>query len=359
MSESQDLFLSSLRIEGVRAIRSLEIGSLGRVNLFVGANNAGKTSLLEALRLYAARGIPQAFRDILQVRGNAFPTDVGGSLEDWGILMEAVQALFHGGLTRMEELSLQVGPEAGNGPTLSVRLDWGRTDGQSDTARLAFAVPTPALIVDYDGDPREVLVTKLAVPPHPTVENQVPFAVYVPPGGVSEGRLGALWDRITLTEWEAAVLEALRIIVPGLERLAFVLEGGRRRAPVAKVQGITTPVPLRNMGDGVNRLLSIALAMVSAQGGFLLVDEFENGLYYGVQGEVWEVVFRLAERLNVQVFATTHSWDCIVAFQYAANRSTADGMLYRLDRGDDDRVRTTAYTEKEVAVAAEQQIEVR
>jgi hypothetical protein len=359
MSESQGLFLSSLRIDGVRAIRSLEIKGLGRVNLFVGANNAGKTSLLEALRLYAAQGIPQAFRDILQVRGNAFSTDVSGSLEEWGILMEAVQSIFHGGLTQQEGLSLQVGPVDGRGQTLTIKLEWGRTDPQN-SSRLAFAVPTPALLVDYGGEQiGEVLVTRLVVPPHPSIENQVPFAVYVPPCGVGEDRLGAMWDRITLTEWEAAILEALKLIVPRLEGLSFVVEGGRRRVPVAKLQDIANPIPLRNMGDGVNRLLSIALAMVNARGGFLLVDEFENGLYYGVQAEVWEVVFRLAERLNVQVFATTHSWDCIVAFQYAANQSLTRGMLYRLNREDDDRVFTTAYTEKEVAIAAEQQIEVR
>jgi predicted ATP-dependent endonuclease of OLD family len=82
-------------------------------------------------------------------------------------------------------------------------------------------------------------------------------------------------------------------------------------------------------------------------------------LYYGVQDEVWDVVFALAERLRVQVFATTHSWDCIVGFQSAARRNDARGMLYRLDRGDDDRIQTTTYTEADVAIAAEQLIEVR
>jgi len=101
------------------------------------------------------------------------------------------------------------------------------------------------------------------------------------------------------------------------------------------------------------------LAMVNAREGFLLVDEFENGLYYGVQDEVWDVVFVLAELLNVQVFATTHSWDCIVGFQAAARRNQAQGMLYRLDRGDDDGIHATGYTGAEVAIAAEQLIEVR
>jgi len=217
----------------------------------------------------------------------------------------------------------------------------------------------PALAIGYGDERTEVMVDTLAVPPRPYIENQVPFAVFVPPSGVGEGRLGALWDRITLTEWEPLVLEALRIIVPELERLSFIIEGGRRRVPVAKLKDSPQPVPLRNMGDGVNRLLSISLAMVNAREGFLLVDEFENGLYYGVQGEVWDAVFALAERLHVQVFATTHSWDCIVGFQSAASRSPAVGMLYRLERGEDGSVYTETYTGEEVAIAAAQQVEVR
>jgi hypothetical protein len=358
MNDSEALFLPNLRVEGVRAIRSLEIESLGRVNLFVGANNAGKTSLLEALRLYAARGIPQAFRDILQVRGNELSPTPGASLDEWGLLVEAVQSLFYGGWSRTDDLALHVGPASDEGPTLSVQLKSRGIGDQEDFSRRVSA-GFPALAIRYGDERTEFVIDTLALQPRPYIEYQVPFAVFVPPSGLGEGLLGALWDRITLTEWEPVVLEALKIIVPGLRGLSFVIEGGRRRVPVAKLDDSPRPVPLRNMGDGLNRLLSISLAMVSAREGFLLVDEFENGLYYGVQDEVWDVVFALAERLRVQVFATTHSWDCIVGFQSAASRSPAVGMLYRLERGEDGSVYTETYTKEEVAIAAAQQVEVR
>ena len=69
------------------------------------------------------------------------------------------------------------------------------------------------------------------------------------------------------------------------------------------------PVPLGSMGDGMLRVLQIILKVFSAQGGFLLIDEFENGLHYSVQEKIWALIFKLAEQLNIQVFATTHSWD--------------------------------------------------
>jgi len=79
-------------------------------------------------------------------------------------------------------------------------------------------------------------------------------------------------------------------------------------------------------------LLGIAAALVNARNGFLLIDGFENGLYYAAQVDLWRLIFQAAHRLNVQVFATTHSWDCIEGFQKAAQEDNQEeGMLIRLE----------------------------
>jgi AAA15 family ATPase/GTPase len=69
------------------------------------------------------------------------------------------------------------------------------------------------------------------------------------------------------------------------------------------------------MGDGMNRILTIILALVNSDNGCLLIDEFENGLHYTVQENLWRIIFHLSKELNIQVFATTHSEDCIKGFQ--------------------------------------------
>src|SRR5438045_2113512 len=86
--------------------------------------------------------------------------------------------------------------------------------------------------------------------------------------------------------------------------------------------------PLYSLGNGMLRTLGISLALVSVKDGILLIDEFENGLYYSVQPDLWQLIFQVARCLNVQVFATTHSWDCIEAFQKAASiDKQAEGIL--------------------------------
>ena len=88
------------------------------------------------------------------------------------------------------------------------------------------------------------------------------------------------------------------------------------RRAIVQAEGHPQPVaPSLTFGDGMNRLFGIALSLANAEGGLLLVDEFENGLHYSVQLDVWRMIFGLSQKLNIQVFATTHSTDTVKAFQ--------------------------------------------
>jgi len=109
----------------------------------------------------------------------------------------------------------------------------------------------------------------------------------------------------------------------------------------------------------MQRMLGIALALVNARNGLLLVDEIENGLHYSAQLDVWRLIFRLASLLNVQVFATTHGWDCIEAFQKAAQEDTQnEGVLIRLE-SKKDKIVATLFDERRLGIATREQIEVR
>src|SRR5260370_39334360 len=113
----------------------------------------------------------------------------------------------------------------------------------------------------------------------------------------------------------------------------------RRRIPNVRISDIDEPLPLRSLGDGMQRMLGIALAIANAKDGMLVVDEIENGIHYSVQSELWQLIFQLAHRLNVQVFATTHSWDCIEGFQKPAQEKKQEaGMLIRLSLRKDKMV---------------------
>lgn len=364
--------LQSFQVEGFRAIRQLRLPELGRVNLFVGKNNAGKSSLLEAIRLYLHRNepsLPVVLFDMFRDHGGywrSISTRGGGSLEstDLEAMANAVEALFYGSFGEKSLGPIRLTPEHMPSTGLTIRLAWGgenasQTNDLALPARAIFLTPETA-ILELESEARTTEIPlQLFMRGFPIrrPDTRDP-ALMIPASGMQPSRLREMWDRVAISGQEGLVENALRTIVPELDRILLVGEFGHRSV-LFKLQGTTRPVPIQSMGDGVNRVFGIAVALVLAHGGALLLDEVENGLHFTVQDEVWQAIFSLAVRFNVQVFATSHSWDSIVGFQYAANQSEAEGVLYRLDAQPNGKIDAVRYTEGEVQIAAEQRIEVR
>jgi predicted ATPase len=152
------------------------------------------------------------------------------------------------------------------------------------------------------------------------------------------------WDTIALTDHEDRVTGALRIIddVEGIRMASPPTGNGasnrNKSFPIARLKGQDRPEPLSNLGEGMNRLFALSVGLVRAEGGVLLVDEIENGLHYSVQPKLWRMIFETAQALDVQVFATTHSLDCLRAFkQVAQDRDGTESNLISLRRHEDDR----------------------
>jgi hypothetical protein len=191
-------------------------------------------------------------------------------------------------------------------------------------------------------------------------EPRMPCVFVSPYGGERTANLGPLWDKIALSDREKDVVEALKIIAPDIMAVSMVGGEAQRqtRTAIVRSSGFQRPVPLRSFGDGLNRLFGVVLSLVNAKDGFLLIDEFENGMHHTVQLDVWRGILRLAKLLNVQVFATSHSWDAIEAFQKAAVEDPEVGVLVRLTRKGDNVI-PTLFQEKELTVATRDRIEVR
>ena len=165
---------------------------------------------------------------------------------------------------------------------------------------------------------------------------------------------------MVFTSFENSVIEALRLVVgKDLERIAIVSDLYNRRSRiVAKFKNFPGPVPLKRLGDGAQRLFGIAVALANCQDGILLIDEVENGIHFSIQPALWRMIFTAARKGNIQVFAATHGWDCIVGFAIAANQSPEVGALIRLEQFK-QQIDAIHYSEEELEVAAQQRIEVR
>jgi AAA15 family ATPase/GTPase len=159
---------------------------------------------------------------------------------------------------------------------------------------------------------------------------------------------------------ESDVLRALQIIAPEIERISLIESKMRRgeRLVLIRRAGRETPEPLQSMGDGMNRIFEMALGLANSKSGVFLVDEIENGVHYSVQEELWSFIFQVSSRLQSQVFATTHSWDCIEALQKAASSHPAEGALVRLYQ-QEQKISAYTFDEDRLEILTRESIEVR
>nr|WP_199302098.1 AAA family ATPase [Pseudanabaena cinerea] len=177
----------------------------------------------------------------------------------------------------------------------------------------------------------------------------------------TEQALNLFEDKV-LTPEEDLVIQALQIIEPQIKRIAPLIGKNSYKGTRGSFI-VQTPenqrIPIGSMGDGMWRMLGLALAIVNAKDGVLLVDEIDTGLHFTVMSDMWKMLWETAKRLNVQIFATTHSNDCWQSLADIANAEnpSEDGItIHRVEKG---KPHSIVFTERQIAIAAERHIEVR
>jgi energy-coupling factor transporter ATP-binding protein EcfA2 len=367
--------IDSLTIERFRVLRQLQLDGLGRINLITGKNNTGKSSILEALRILASDASPLIINNILRYREE----DIGDSEEpthniDNEVVLQ-LSNLFHGFPQLSDKSQAIVISAKGRHPSMRLTLEVALVTEERQEGQPRRLVPLqgnlfgesdgiPALVVEINGEQRILTSDYFRRIPYRIRpfrsdtgnEFSLPCVFVSSYGGEYTAPLGILWDNIALSDLEKDVVEALQIIDPEISAVSMV--GARKRTAIVRASNLPRPVPLRSFGDGLNRLFGIVLSLVNAKNGILLIDEFENGMHHTVQLDVWRSLFKLSQRLDIQVFATSHSWDAVETFQEAAAETPGEGVLVRLSRKGEDII-PTIFAEDDLAIAAREHIEVR
>lgn len=364
--------LTSLEIHGFRAFKVLRVSDLDRINLFVGRNNSGKTTILEAAEMLVSEDKPAAIVRCAMRRGEMLiQTD-----QDQPSRHVDVSHLFHG-------------HDCESGAQFTIR----GTDRGGDVFLNSEVVPSDRspniekeLFSDvYALQPRlSLLIT------HSLTEEPITIPLSVS-GGVSLDYIRRLnfrkkaeaiptsfvrtealdtfelqefWDSIALTEEESNVIEILKILQPDIDRIAFLSRTAYRYYSSSggiyvKLKGLESRVPLGSLGDGIRHLLTMTLAVSRSHGGFVMIDEIDTGLHHSIMTDMWRVLINTAERLDVQIFATTHSLDCVRSLSWLYSQKPELCAQVRLHRVDSAREETVIYGSDEIQTAAEQHVELR
>ncbi len=379
---SDRLLLPALSIRGFRGFRDLEIARLGRVTLFTGANSIGKSTILDAVRIWAQRGSRSSIRSLL-TRRDEFSTNV--DLDGEPYVDVDLNALFYG-----REISIGSSITIGSTfetPELEIVAEEITDEHDRLLGRFGYeAVADGKGILVAKFDNRKYPLPWIILPNGDVVDTRGEWyprwrrprmdsdpnvkeddAVFsaIGPDLPDDRTIANRWFGVALTDAEATVVEALKLIAgDDIERIAALGEDRKNRSKedigiFVRRQGSDQRIPLKSLGDGAVRILAIALALANRHMGFLLLDEVENGIHYRVLPDLWRMIFELAQKNDVQVLATTHSFDCVRGFAQAAlENEEVEGRLIQLS---DRRGGLRAYElpEEELIIAAQQGIEVR
>jgi predicted ATPase len=380
--------INTLDLKNYRGFKQYQLSGLSRVNLLVGKNNSGKSSILEAVHLLAATGDPRVLSRIAWQRGEVVaitPTEDAAATD---LFPNILHAFFGHDLSEDATLSI-----ASNNAKLSYKLvpiadadepqqalifeDAAKVRRQYraevSNIRLTYAlriegtnVPGSsvvfpvtdegALLVDASRNLNRAATSRWR-------RDEGDAVLFITPESLTNNAMSELWDKAITERRETDVIAALRILEPTLKNL-FFLSGerayryGGRGGVLVDFEAAPKRLPLGSYGEGMRRLLALALSLARPKGGVLLIDEMDTGLHYSIMGDIWVMILKAAIQNDVQVFATTHSLDCVRGLGWLCEHHPDLGeqvSLQKIDRNLDEAVGLDA-SKLKLAVELEQEM---
>lgn len=362
------LHLTDLRIQGFRCFDDLTVNRLGRVNLIAGRNGSGKSSFLEAVQILAERGSRNSIYRILDSR-NEFREGVSEILGPY-VLFDR-DSIFHGRRFDLSNRAIIGSTDGTNEVVISIRATENPKKGLVELVEEIFPIGRITYLkVQCQGLIGYVPFTSMFK--QQTIQLQIDEGEFelpiriakLGPDVPSEEVVAKLWENVAITPKVDPAVEALGLI-SGRDVADVAVLGGRdpesRPITVVRMAGSNERVSLRSLGDGAVRGFGYAMALASGAGGIMLIDEVENGIHYTVLSEFWNMILRTAQDYDVQVFATTHSWDCIEGFTRASlENDDVDCAMFRLGKTRiTKKLRAVEYTTDKLVTATRHGIEVR
>lgn len=357
-----------LSIQNFRSHQDVVLQDCGQVNILLGKNNAGKTAILEAILMLC---FPPNPREVLVLLNNQRGYKPGTENDElWDSYFNAWDH------SRTISFSAEEKPSRSNSRlNICQNLSIIPLMGNANQARSGSVIEgqdvldkTQGLVFKYQyedgGIEKKVTALKRKANLPLTsltkeIFNRIRPIAFIPSKGIANPQDEAeRFSRLEKANRQHEVEEALRAVEPRLKRLTVLASGQSSMVYGDLGEGHLIPVSL--MGEGMVRMLSIATAMVNNQNGLVLIDEIENGLHYSVLPSLWKMIFKTARALDIQVFAATHSDECLrAASQVAQSQANLkDLRLFRLDLRNRKTI-VTDYTGSELATAISSEQEVR
>lgn len=347
--------IESLSVSNFRGFESLELHGLRRINILVGQNSSGKTALLEAIFL-AAGGSPELALRIDTQRGllgQPFQVTLDkGSYEGlWRYLF------FNFDQAKTISISL-VGASANTRSLVIAYQESATLPFSKIGMESPYIVPIKFAWRDHKGElfESQPTLTKGGIE-IPSVGETMPVFLFSSSATLNPAETSARFSELDTQGKSGPVVEALRKEFPYLRDISIQVISGLPTLHV-KVDYSDLKIPLGLFSGGINKLMGILLAVALRPQGVVLIDEIENGFYYERLPSIWSTLLSVCRSQNTQVFASTHSQECLGAALESIRNNEEEFALIRAERVNGS-CKARVFGGRQFQSAIEQRIEVR
>ena len=339
----------------------MQVPDLRMINLFTGPNAIGKTSIAEAIWLFNGRLMPEiVWAPIVQRWPGA------------GTLINPLLMLKNRDNGGVDEISIS-GIEGGKKQKWVSKFTQASTYGplrMGDGGETRDKEESPIvgyLENSFFENASKVEVHKLTVrqngdtagPTKPNVPADRRGAVLITPRMPGTEEMINAFSTAVEGGTKHQLIEMLSVVLPTVQDIEIAMDS-MFKPYILATTGSGKRLPITALGDAATRILNITVHFQAKGGGLLIIDEVESGLYYKNLKNVWDKFRALSNEYDTQLFATTHSKECLSAAIEAFKPCPGDLAVHSLRRtAGTDHVAVETFTEETLKAAYELDLDVR
>ncbi len=304
-------------VEQFRGIKGLRVDNLNRINIIVGDNNCGKTSVLEAIQFLRTSGTIANVYKIARQRENMLFINANSIYDNFICMFPKAE----------EQLAIRIWGECDEG-NISYDLSGIQKEVLVDikeferhlTRMSSDIIGEDTKIEEFSGaislrhkgeeKTEEIKINRYSRISGTTVLEQDDFKiVYVAP---FEHLKSNIMNQILRVDgYKEICLAALQLFDPEIEDMLILKSDiGNRPVEYLKHRRIGM-MPLSTYGDGIKKVLLLSNAIAKAADGILLIDEIETSIHKKYYDDIFRFIVKACKAFQVQVFITTHSLEAI------------------------------------------------
>lgn len=337
-----------IEINNFRCFDEVRVEGFQRINLITGLNNVGKTALLEAIHLsvHSRHIVPflNALKHQLRVRKASESLNETDFIEIQSSGSGGVNLKIESGEKRvstdqnlMNRYSIDFSITS-TGFTFPYEQKYSIIDNEL-IYEFSINDPSSGLNFEFTDNYREdtgygLLSFSEFVDRNLINTTGFPEYLLIQPSVLSGSEITILYGFAIENGKERFIVDALKVFEPLLEDIKIIPSREKGAYDIkAKLIGQNKFVKFYNLGEGMRRFITVLAAIWSSKDGYLFIDEIENGIHYTRYEHMWKLILESSREANCQVFATTHSLECIQAYNTViSGLDTDDGVLMELYR---------------------------